>query len=192
MNKKTVRPSPPKVICPYPAEYETTLRLKDGKSVLLRPIRPEDDQMLAEMFKTFSVETKRFRFFGPIKEVTHEMLARYTRIDYDQELAIIAELAEEGRKKMIGVVRLIVDPPKETAEFAIVVGDPWQGQGLGTGMTRYMLEIAGKRGVTKVFAYVLEDNYVMLHLLGKFKFSTRKEKGMFRLELHLKNPSPAL
>jgi acetyltransferase len=188
---KTVRPFSHMVICPYPKEYEKTIQLNNGKSVLLRPIRPEDEPMEAEMFTTFSAETKRFRFFGPIGETTHEMLIRYTQIDYDREMAIIAELTEEGRKKMAGVVRIITDPDNETAEFAIVVGDPWQRQGLGTVMTRYILEIARNRGIKKVYAYLLKDNVDMLHLFLKFKFTHQREEGMYRVELLL-DPVPAL
>ncbi len=134
---------------------------------------------------TFSAETKRFRFFGPIKEPTHEMLIRYTQIDYDREMAIIAELTEEGKKKMAGVVRIIADPYNETAEYAIVIGDPWQGQGLGTIMTHYILEIARNRGIKKVYAYVLEDNEDMLRLFEKFKFTPRREEDLYRVELIL-------
>ena len=188
---KTVKPFSHMVICPYPTEYETTVQMKNGEAVLLRPIRPEDEPMEFEMFETFSDETKRFRFFGPIKETTHEMLIRYTQIDYDREMAIIAELTEDGRKKMAGVVRLIADPYNETAEYAIVVGDPWQGQGLGTIMTHYILEIARKRGIKKVFACVLEDNAGMLHLFRKFNFSSRREGELWWVELLL-DPVPVL
>ncbi len=187
---KAVKPFSHMVICPYPSEYERTILIRRGRSVLLRPIRPEDEPMHEEMFKTFSAETKRFRFFGPIKE-SHEMLARYTQIDYDREMAIIAELTEGGRKKMAGVVRLIADPYNETAEYAIVIGDPWQGLGLGTIMTRYILEIARKRGIKKVYAYFLDDNKKMLDLFLKFKFTIRREEDMYRAELLL-NPEPAL
>lgn len=188
---KTVRPFSHMVICPYPKEYEKTIQLSNGKSVLLRPIRPEDEPMEAEMFTTFSAETKRFRFFGPIGDTTHEMLIRYTQIDYDREMAIIAELVEEGRKKMVGVVRIITDPDNEAAEFAIVVGDPWQKQGLGTVMTHYILEIARDRGLKKVYAYLLANNADMLHLFLKFKFTPRWEEGMYHVELLL-DPVPAL
>lgn len=182
---KTVKPFSHMVICPYPSEYETTVQMKNGQSVLLRPIRPEDEPMEEEMFKTFSEKTKQFRFFGPIKEAYHEMLIRYTQIDYDREIAIIAEITEEGRKKMAGVVRLIADPYNETAEYAIVLGDPWQGQGLGTIMTRYILEIARKRGIKKVYAHVLQENAGMLRIFKKFKFTTRQEEDTFRVDLPL-------
>jgi acetyltransferase len=179
-----VKPFSHMVICPYPREYERTVLIRRGRTVLLRPIRPEDEPLHEEMFKTFSPETRRFRFFSPVKE-SHEMLARYTQIDYDREMAIIAELSEGGRKKMAGVVRLIADPYNETAEYAIAIGDPWHGQGLGTVMTRYILEIARLRGIKKVYAYTLEDNTGMLDLFRKFNFTIRKEEDLWRVELKL-------
>jgi acetyltransferase len=181
---KTVKPFSHMVIRPYPSDYEKTVLIRRGRSVLLRPIRPEDEPMHEEMFRTFSAETRRFRFFGPVKE-SHEMLARYTQIDYDREMAIIAELDEGGRKKMAGVVRLIADPYNETAEYAIVIGDPWHKLGLGTIMTRYILEIARARGIKKVYAYVLEDNLAMLKLFKKFNFTSRREEDYWRVELQL-------
>ncbi len=187
---KTVKPYSHLVICPYPREYETTVQMNDGRSVLLRPIRPEDEPNEAEMFQTFSAETMRFRFFGPIKDTSHEMLIRYTQIDYDREIAIIAELTESDKKIMVGVVRLIADPYNDSAEYAIVVADPWAGLGLGTLMTRYILEIAKKRGIKKVYAYVLEDNDGMLHIFKKFGFSGHKEGEMYRVELKLVTKAP--
>ena len=181
---KTVKPFSHMVICPYPKEYERTVLTRRGRSVLLRPIRPEDEPMQEEMVSTFSDRTKRFRFFGPVKE-SHELLAHYTQIDYDREIAIIAEITEGDRKKMAGVVRLIADPYNETAEYAIVIGDPWQRQGLGTIMTHYILEIARNRGIKKVYAYLLEDNVDMLDLFVKFKFTPQKEEDMYRVELQL-------
>jgi acetyltransferase len=113
------------VISPYPRAYITEFTLTNGEKVILRPIRPEDEPLEAEMFTTFSERTQQFRFFGLIKNITHDMLVRYTQIDYDREMAIIAEHTDEqGKKRMLGVVRLIADPYNDTAEFAIVVGDP--------------------------------------------------------------------
>ncbi|MCD6496001.1 MAG: bifunctional acetate--CoA ligase family protein/GNAT family N-acetyltransferase [Candidatus Aenigmarchaeota archaeon] len=171
---KRVRPYSHMVISPYPKEYITVFRMDDGRKAVLRPIRPEDEPMEGEMFTKFSKETQRFRFFSLIKDITHEMLIRYTQIDYDREIAIIAELDEDGKKVMAGVARLIADPYNETAEFAIVVADPWQHRGLGKRMTDYILEIAKKRGIKKVFANVLVDNYIMLNMLRKRGFSLKK------------------
>jgi acetyltransferase len=181
----SIKPYSHMVISPYPTEYERTVLIKGGRTVFLRPIRPEDEPLEEEMFKTFSLQTRRFRFFGPIGDITHEMLVRYSQIDYDREIAIIAEVEESGKKKMAGVVRLISDPYNENAEYAIVIGDPWQGQGLGTIMTRYILDIAKSRGIKKVFAYLLEDNFDMRHLFQKFGFSVEKDQDMYRVELQV-------
>lgn len=184
---KTIKPYSHMVISPYPREYEKTVQLENGQSVLLRPIKPEDEPMEGEMFTTFSESTQRFRFFAPIKEVSHEMLVRYTQIDYDREIAIIAELSEQGKKHMLGVVRLISDPYNETGEFAIVLGDPWQKRGLGNIMMDYILEIAKNRGIKKIFAYVLDDNFAMLHMFENRKFNLKKEGELFKVELNLSN-----
>ncbi len=146
------------VISPYPKEYSTKFTLKNKKKVKVRAIKPEDEALEGEMFTTFSKETQRQRFFHLIKDITHEMLQRYTQIDYDRELALVALTKENNKEKMIGVVRLIADPYNETAEFSIVVADPWQGLGLGNRFTDYMLDIAKKRGVKKVWAKFLSDN----------------------------------
>jgi acetyltransferase len=182
---KIIKPYGHMVISPYPREYEKTVDLESGLNVLMRPIRPEDEQMEDELFRTFSEETQRFRFFGPLKNITHEMLIRFTQIDYDREIAVIAELTEQGRKKMLGVVRVIADPYNQTAEFAIVVGDPWQKQGLGTHMMEHVLIISKERGIKKMYAYTLPDNTAMLHLFEKFKFTINRQEDMYKVELQL-------
>jgi len=137
------------------------------------------------MFATFSKATERHRFFGPIKKVTHELLIRYTQIDYDREIAIIAEITDRGEKKMIGVVRLIADPYDDSAEFAIVVADPWQFQGLGKKFTDYILAIARARGIKKVWAKFLADNKPMLAIFQKREFKISGERDVLRAELSL-------
>jgi len=182
---KEIKPYSHMVISPYPKEYITKFKLKNGKEVLLRPIRPEDEPMEAEMFNEFSQETQRYRFFQIIKDITHDILVRYTQIDYDREIAIIAEAEEKGKKKMAGVVRLIADPYNETAEFAIVVADQWHNQELGNKFTDYILEIAKKRGIKKVYANVLHDNYIMLHMFEKRKFKITRNEDNCYVELQL-------
>ena len=155
------KPNEHLVISPYPSELIRKIKLKDGREVTLRPIKPEDEMMEKEMFSKFSERTQRFRFFQLIKNINHERLVRYTQIDYAREMAIIAELDEDGKKKMAGVVRIISDQYNETAEFAIVVADPWQGLGLGGILADYILEIAEARGINKVYAYLLSGNTLM-------------------------------
>ncbi|MDH5399318.1 MAG: bifunctional acetate--CoA ligase family protein/GNAT family N-acetyltransferase [Cyclobacteriaceae bacterium] len=161
------------VISPYPQEYITTFVMKDGREVILRPIRPEDEPMEAELFNNLSPEAQRFRFFGLIKNLTHDMLVRYTQIDYDREIAIVVEMEEKGKKLIAGVARLVEDAYHDSAEFAIVVADPWQGLGLGNKLTDYILEIAKRRQLKVVCATVLNDNYKMLGMFKKRGFDLK-------------------
>ena len=166
---QNIKPYSHLVISPYPKEYISRFRLKNRQPVVIRPIKPEDEPLEAELFTTFSQETQRHRFFGEIKSITHQLLQRYTQIDYDREIALVAILKAGVREKMIGVARLISDPYRQTAEFAVVVGDPWQNQGLGKHFTDLILKIATERGIRKVYAKFLRDNKIMLKIL--------KEKG---------------
>ncbi|MBK6621549.1 MAG: GNAT family N-acetyltransferase [Saprospirales bacterium] len=174
---KRRQPNAHLVISPYPAQYTRKVKLKNGQTALLRPIRPEDEPMEAQMFTLFSKETVYFRFFGYVPHVTHELLTRFTQIDYDREMAIIAEIQDDPKspRQMAGVVRLVGDAWNENAEYAIVVADPWQGQGLGGKMTDYILEIAREREIRKVYGSVLSNNEGMIRIFHQKGFSFRQE-----------------
>jgi acetyltransferase len=146
------------VISPYPKKYETLWKLRDGRTVILRPIKPEDEPLWLEMFQSFSEESIRYRFFQIIKDTPHEVRVRYCNIDYDREIAIVAELTEEGRRKILGVVRLIVEPDGRSGEIAFIVADPWQGLGLGTRMIEYVIEICKDKGLETIYGIMLPDN----------------------------------
>jgi len=163
------------VISPYPSEYVKPVKLKDGTPAILRPIRPEDEPLEKELFHYLSEKTIYFRFFGYLPQLTHDMLARFTQIDYDRELAIVAEIEQNGKKRLIGVVRLIADAWNEKAEYAIVVADDFQGQGIGNTLTNYIFEIAKERGIRKIYASVLTSNDRMLHMFDRRGFKKRKE-----------------
>jgi acetyltransferase len=163
------------VIEPYPRKYVEQWRLDDGRPVTLRPIRPEDEPLEFELFDTFSERTWRYRFFGPIREVSHEDMVRYTNIDYRREMAMIGILTEEGKDKMIGVGRLIIEPNGTTGEFAVVVGDPWQGQGLGEKLTDAMIGVAEDKELVTIYGIIAKDNYRMLGLCKKLGFTIEKE-----------------
>jgi acetyltransferase len=171
------------VISPYPSHYIKPIVLKSGLEVTLRPIKPEDEHMEKEMFSNFSERTQRFRFFQLIKDISHEELTRYTQIDYDREIAIIAEVKDEGRHKMAGVARLIADQYNETAEYAIVIADPWHEQGLGNKITDYILTIAKKHGIKTVYASILAVNHIMLHMFRTRGFKLRKVEDGYYAEI---------
>lgn len=176
------------VISPYPSEFTTEHTMKNGQKVTLRAIKPEDELIEKEMFSNFSERTQRFRFFQLIKDISHEKLVRYTQIDYDREIAIIAEVEEDGRKKMAGVVRLIADQYNETAEFAIVIADPWQNLGLGNKFTDYIQDIAKARGIQKIYANILAINHIMLHMFRTRGYTMEKNEDGYYAELVINEP----
>ena len=169
---------------PYPRQYVEDWKLEDGREVALRPIRPEDEPLEFELFDAFSEETWRQRFFGPRHEVTHEDMTRYTNIDYRREMAIIGLLEENGEEKMVGVGRLIMDPGRDSGEYAVVVGDPWQGLGLGEKLTDSIIGVAEDKNLSSIYATVLKDNHRMINLCRKMGFE-EKERDSDTVEMVL-------
>ncbi len=175
------------IIGRYPNQYISHVKLKDGTEVILRPIKPEDEYMWLEMFKSFSEETVRFRFFRLIKDTPHEMRTRYCNIDYDREIAIVAEITEKGNRRLLGVSRIIMSPGNEKeAEFAIVVSDKWQRLGLGSELVDHTIAIAKGRKLEKIYGAVLKDNTPMIALCQEKKFKiTEGDPGEYRIEYFL-------
>jgi len=168
---KKFEPHEHMVISPYPKKYEMHWALKNGQEVLLRPIKPEDEPMWLEMFQSFSEESIRYRFFQVLKDTPHEVRVRYCNIDYDREIAIVAELEENGQRRILGVTRMSIEPDGKSGEMAFIVTDYWQGLGLGTKMVDYVLDIAKEKGVETVYAIMLPDNYRALTLTKRMGFT---------------------
>jgi len=165
------------LIASYPKKYIAVRRLKNETHVSLRPIKPEDEERFNEFLKSLSSESIRFRFFAIIKEMSHETLTRYCNLDYDREVAIIAEL-QEANKPIIGAVRLIIEPGGKSGEFAVLVSDKWQGLKLGSKLMDLLVDIGKDMRVDKIYGYVSANNYRMLQLCKKkgFKVETLDEE----------------
>jgi acetyltransferase len=175
------------IISPYPNQYESDWLLEDGTPVLLRPMRPEDEALVADFLKDCSDETLYFRYFQLIKHWTHQMLIRFTQNDYDREMGLTAFGQPPGPEVMMGVVRLVMAPDRDTAEFAVIVADPWQGKGLGQKLIERGLEIARENGVRLLWGEVLAENQPMLELVRKLGFTVKLdvEGGIRRVEMLL-------
>ncbi|MCF7876571.1 GNAT family N-acetyltransferase [Candidatus Bipolaricaulota bacterium] len=161
--EKDERPHSHMIISPYPERYVSEAELKDGRSVTIRPIRPEDEPLEVELFDTFSERTWRERFFSSPQAVTHRKMSTFTNIDYRREMAIVGILKEGGEEKMMGMARLIVDPTGEKGEYAIVVGDPWQGLGLGRELTEALVEWAQDMDLYSIYEFVRVENKRMIN-----------------------------
>jgi len=183
---KEVEPHSHLVIEPYPRKYVESWVLSDGRPATLRPIRPEDEPLEFALFDTFSPETYEYRFFGPPRKITHEEMVRYTNIDYRREMAIIAEVVEDGKRKMIGVGRLIMDPGGDSGEFAVVIGDPWQGLGLGKKLIDRIIGIASDLKLSSIYGLIQTDNERMIHICRDMGFQVKavdSTTSMARLRL---------
>ncbi|MCS7110307.1 MAG: bifunctional acetate--CoA ligase family protein/GNAT family N-acetyltransferase [Candidatus Caldarchaeum sp.] len=178
------------VISPYPTKYVRPWRLKDGRMVLLRPIKPEDEPIEYELIKGLSEESSRFRFFQVIRDITHEMLVRFCNIDYDREMAIIAEYREDGKVRNVGVGRLIIEPDRRRAEFAVLVADDFQGKGLGTKLIDTIIEVAQDKKVSTIYGIVLPENTRMINLAKKMGFTVKRRTDDIYVELRLDTEKP--
>ncbi len=157
-------------IRPYPVELEAEIQ-HGGERLAIRPIRPEDEGLLMAFTRHLTPEDVRLRFFGPIREMSHEMAARLTQIDYDREMAFL--LLDGGT--LLGVGRLAADPGFEQAEFALVVASDRQRRGYGELLLCHVLDYARARGVRRVIGHVLRENRKMLQLAERLGF--KREAG---------------
>lgn len=178
---------PHMVITPYPTRHVMMWKMQDGTEVTLRPIRPEDEPLEHEMLSTLSEQSLKNRFFQVIKTITHEMLFRFCNIDYDREMAIVGELKENGKRKIVGIGRLIMDPDFKDGEFAVVVHDDYQARGLGYKLIDILIGIAQERGLSMIHGDVLSENHKMLSVAQELGFVVKPmTEGVSRVELLLK------
>ncbi|MBL8259041.1 MAG: GNAT family N-acetyltransferase [Candidatus Competibacteraceae bacterium] len=159
-------------IRPYPRELEETVALPDGSTLLIRPVKPEDEPVFVESFKQLSTEEVRMRFMHTVKELTHEEAARLTRIDYDREMALVVFRQRPDQPlESCGVARLMQDnSDSERAEFAIVLLRAATGIGLGSLLVRRLIRYARARGYRELFGEILRENEPMLALCRAMGF----------------------
>ncbi|MFH0727635.1 MAG: bifunctional acetate--CoA ligase family protein/GNAT family N-acetyltransferase [Pseudomonadota bacterium] len=180
------------VIGPYPQEDESHMIGAEGRRIFVRPVKPEDVPLFQALFKVLSPTTIYYRFFGPLKELNPAMLARFTQIDYDREIALVAIDEDAQTDKLLGVARIIGDPDGKTGEFAVLVGDAWQGKGIGSNLLEKCLSIAEKQGYETVHGIVLKENTNMLALGKKLGFEIKRDlaAGENELVIHFEGKKP--
>lgn len=177
-------------IRPYPKKLESPLTIRDGRTFLCRPILPEDEPLVHEMFSHMTPEDIRLRFFAPMKKLSHQAAARLTQIDYDREMGLVAigEDPETGEKRLYGVVRIAADPDNVRAEYAVMVRSDMKGQGLGYMLMRRIIEYAKSRGLNEVYGEVLRENSNMLAMCRTLGFVRREnmdEPGVVEVRIDL-------
>jgi acetyltransferase len=169
-------------IRPYPEHFTRRRQLRDGSEVLLRPIRPEDEPLWHRLIASSSTESIRFRFRSIFKHSDHQMAVKHCMIDYERELALVVESGSGDDRQLIGVAQLITDLNHHTAEYAVIVPDPWQGKGVGALLLDYCLEVAARWGIAEVIAETDPANVRMLSMFRRRGFSSvihREEEVVF-------------
>lgn len=180
-------------IRPYPKQLESKFTMVggaefEGRSVTIRPIRPEDEPNHHIFVSKLTPEDIRFRFFGLVSELPHSQMARLTQIDYDREMAFIAtSINADHEEETLGVVRVFTDPDNEKAEFSIVVRSDLKGTGLGHELLRKMIAYCRSRGTQTMVGQVLSENRRMLHFveLQGFKVTGHVESNIVEVQLQL-------
>jgi acetyltransferase len=165
-------------IHPYPVELLESVSLRDGATLTVRPIRPEDAELEREFVETLSPESRYLRFFYQLHQLTPAMLARFTQVDYDREMALVAVTDvphPHGHPSFVGVARYNANPDGESAEFAIVVTDAWQNRGVARALMSRLIESARRRGFTRLVGTVLRTNTGMLEFARRLGFAIRDD-----------------
>ncbi len=157
-------------IHPYPNHLITQMQLADGTNITIRPIRPEDAEIEQRFVRMLSPQSKYFRFMQSLNELTPEMLVRFTQLDYNRELALIAVQEKAGEEIELAVARYVMNPDGESCEFALVVADEWQHRGIGSQLMTRLMEAAQEQGFNSMDGEILADNNKMLELVKSLGF----------------------
>ncbi|OGB30649.1 MAG: GNAT family N-acetyltransferase [Burkholderiales bacterium RIFCSPLOWO2_12_FULL_61_40] len=183
-------------ILPYPSQHEQVWPLHGGGEYTVRPVHPDDATMLQEFVRHLSPESRYFRFVSSIQELPATLLSRFTLIDYDREMALVAIIREpqtgaDGEttevNRVVGVSRYITNPDRTTCEFSLVVADDFKGKGLGSRLMLSIMDFAREKGLTEIEGLVLANNPTMLKLMRSLGFTVKTfvEDADFKLVSHV-------
>ena len=182
-------------ILPYPAQHEQVWPMRGGGQYTVRPIHPDDAEMLQTLVRSLSSESRYFRFVSSMHELPPAMLSRFTLIDYDREMALVAvvkerKAGEDGEmvetSRIVGVSRYITNPDSASCEFSLVVADDFGGRGMGSRLMLSIMDVAREKGLTEIDGLVLTNNPGMLKLMKSLGFSVKSfpDDPDFRLVSH--------
>jgi acetyltransferase len=157
---------------PYPAQWEREVVMKDGERAFARPIRPDDEPGIYRLLQHVTMEDLRLRFFAPIKEFTHQFIARLTQLDYARAMAFVAV---DASNEILGVARLHSDSIYESGEYAILLRSELKGRGLGWALMQLLIEYAKSEGLKRIAGQVLQENTAMLSMCRDLGFGMKTD-----------------
>jgi acetyltransferase len=166
---------PRSAITPYPSQYVGEWKMKDGTAIMIRPIRPEDEPLIIKFHEKLSERSVYLRYFQPMKLSTrtaHERLTRICFIDYDREMALVAEWRDpaSNEQRILGVTRLSKIHGTDSAEWAVIILDEFQHRGLGTELMRRSIDVARAEKLKTVICNILPENFEMRAICQRLGF----------------------
>jgi acetyltransferase len=158
---------------PYPSRWERHIQIRDSWHVFARPIRPEDEPLIHQFLRHVTPNDLRLRFFAPMKEFTHQFIARLTQLDYARAMAFVA--FDEATNELVGVVRIHSDSVYESGEYAILLRSDLKGKGLGWVLMQLIIEYARSEGLKEISGDVLHENSTMLDMCRSLGFEVKSD-----------------
>ena len=168
----------------YPRDLETTMTMNDGTEMVLRPVKPTDEEDIKDLFYSLTEQSRYYRFFSIIKTLPRAKRQDMIAIDYKNELAIVASVQDMGAERIIGIGRYFVDPGKDRAEVSFMVHQQWQDRGVGTRLLRYLVDVAKRTGIKSVYASVLAGNRAMLNVFNASGYDVTASLDGDTYEIH--------
>jgi acetyltransferase len=168
----------------YPAHLISCWRLVGGRRVTLRPVHPEDEELEQSFVRSLSSRTRYYRFFNAIRELAPETLWRLTHVDYQRSMTLLAVVQEAGHETQVGVAEYVTDHDTDVCEFALVVHDAWQGEGIGSLLLDMLEQCARAAGLSHISGDVIADNQPMLRLAKSHGFEANfnvEDSSLMRL-----------
>jgi RimJ/RimL family protein N-acetyltransferase len=172
----------------YPTELIDVVRLADGERVVIRPVLPQDRELMVAFFHGLTAEARCSRFMHPVSEPASELLRQFTQVDHANHVALIAEIFTGGRETVIGEARYVRGADRSSAEISLSVAEPWQGKGLAARMLDKLACRAVATGVRRITGETFASNERMLSLARRTGFvitESRDAQGVMRLEKRL-------
>ncbi|MBR7889293.1 GNAT family N-acetyltransferase [Marinomonas sp. A79] len=166
-------------IHPYPRQWVSERPLKNGDIATVRPVLPRDSGILADFVRSMSHETRYFRFISNIEELTPRMLSSMSHIDYDREMALLAIINKDDENLLIGTARYVDNFDDQSCEFAVVLGDEYQGMGLASYLMRQLFLVAADKGIKVMKGVVLAENKHMIDFCKHLGFSIKRDEDDF-------------
>jgi RimJ/RimL family protein N-acetyltransferase len=154
----------------YPPRYESRLMLKDGREVLLRPVLPNDERLLVDLFNKISPQTRYLRFLRHLHALPEDVLHHFTHVNYDSEFALVGVIEEDGSDAIIAVGRYAHDPDEGLADLGVTVRDDWQHGGLGKPLLQKVIEIGKEHGICRFGSTLDPENTIIRQILQELGY----------------------